>query len=253
VDVRAVEAGIVIELRVGRQAEGPPVLQQRGHRCFRGNGALRPRGDQAAVAGDAGEDLDADAAPEGQPLDGVEAIEFGLAPGHVRQVPAPRGRGPPDPRAAVQAAAPLQDATDGTDRGHGRDAPRPQLAVDRRCTELAQVTGGAELVADGQHEVLHRVGAAVDRRGQAAGPIPPVDAVEPLAGGPAHPALDGAEGDAEAACDLAHRVTAADGFNDLSALLLGPAFLAMVVSWELGLPETTPCELTPECWHLADS
>jgi hypothetical protein len=246
--VRAVEEGVVVELRIGGQANVLPVLRQGLHDGFGRNGTFpRPRGDQAAMQGHAVENLDLDAAPDDQPFHDVEAVEFRAPAGHVRQIPPPRWRWSPDTVAVVERSPPLQDAADGSRGRRVRDALGQQRAVDRLGAELTEVAGVPELLADAQDEVLQLAFRPVDGRGQAAGAVAPIHPIQALASGATDPALHGAEGHVELQGDLPRRGTTADCLNDLPAALFGLGFLVTAVSW-CRVSESLPDgDATPEC------
>src|SRR6478672_1807002 len=111
-DLGPLEDGVVVELRVAGQAEGTPVLDQGFDYERRGNHRARPGSDQAAVQGDAIEDLNLDAAADDQPLDTVDAVQFGAPVGDRWQVPARRWRRATGPTTTVQSPTPLQDQAD---------------------------------------------------------------------------------------------------------------------------------------------
>src|SRR4029077_17942960 len=191
---------------------------------------VRPGHDQPAVQGDAVEDLDGNAALDDQALDAIKAIQLGTPIGDVGQVPPRRRWGTAQPMAVVQRAAALQDQADGADRGRVGDAPGEQFAVDGGGPELAEVAGVAQLLADGQDEVLQVTLGAVDRMRQAAGACGPVHAIQTLLTGPCGPALHRTQSDAKSVSDLARGHSLADGFNHLATSFEPVSFLLMAVS-----------------------
>ena len=78
--VAALENGVIVELRVGRPPELPPVLHERLDGRFSGHQRLWPRPGQPAMQGHPGEDLEPEAAGERQAFDNIEAVEFGAPP-----------------------------------------------------------------------------------------------------------------------------------------------------------------------------
>src|SRR5262249_13866074 len=149
-DLWSLEDGVVVELRVAGQTEGPPVFDQGFDHERRGKDRVRPGGDQAAVQGDAREDLDLNATADDQPLDPVDAVQLGTPVGARWQVPAWRRRRTTGPAAAVQSPTPLQDQADGTNRGRLGQAAGEPLAVNGSRSELAKVTGRTQFLADRQ-------------------------------------------------------------------------------------------------------
>ena len=178
---------------------------------------------QAAVQGDAGEDLQLDAALQGQALDAVEAVQLGPAAGELGQVPAPwRGRAA-HTAVAVQRAAAREDQADGAQGRRVGPAAGQPLPVDGRRTDLAQVAV-AQLLAELHVAVLAGGVGAVDRAGQAARAVGPIDAVEALATGACQPVLHGGQGDAELAGDAPQGGAAARGLDHGTSALGGSVF-----------------------------
>lgn len=138
----------------------------------------------------------------------------------------------------IQCPAALQDGADGPDRGRIGDAPSDQFAVDGRGPELTQVPGLAQLLTNGQHEILPRAFRAVDRGGRAAGAVEPVQAIEALFASPCDPGLDGGQGHAKAGSDLAQGITSPDSFDHLTPSLTAVGFLLMAGSLRQGF---LPC------------
>ena len=253
VDLRCLEDGIVVELGVAWQAYHTPVLDQGFHGELCGDDRVRPGHDQAAVQRDAVEDLDGNAALDDQAFDAIKAIQLGTTIGDIGQVPPWRRRGPAQPTAVVQGAAALQDQADGADRGRVGDAAGEQFAVDGGGTELAEVTGVAQLLADGQDDVLQVMLGAVDRSGQAAGAVGPVHAIQSLLTGRCDPALHRTQSNAESVSDLTRGNSLANGFNHLAASFEPVPFLLMAVSSRKVSCHAKRARGTPECLHFSDS
>src|SRR5262249_23546833 len=112
------------------------------------------------------------------------------------------------------------------------------FAANGSGSELAEITGEAQLLAKGQHQILPLSLGAVDRRGQATGAVAPVHAIQALVLGPCDPALHGGQGHAELVSDLAHRGAAPDGLDHLLPLPCSVGFLLMAVSSTKGF---LPC------------
>src|SRR5262249_41496638 len=138
-------------------------------------------------------------------------------------------------------------------RGRVGDAAGEQFAVDGGRPELAEVTGVAQLLADGQDQVLQVTLGAVDRSRQAARAVGPVHAIQALLAGPCDPALHRTQGDAKSVCDLAGGSSLADGFHHPAAAFEPISFLLMAVSSRKVSCHANRAGVTPECLHLSDS
>jgi hypothetical protein len=138
----------------------------------------------------------------------------------------------------IQSAAALEDQADGADRGWVGDAASEQFAVDGGGAELAEVAGVAQVLANGQDEVLQVTRGAVDRGRQAAGAVGPVHAIQSLFASPRDPALNGGQGHAKAGSDLAQGITSPDSFDHLTPSLTAFGFLLMAGSLRQGF---LPC------------
>src|SRR5262249_37886104 len=187
-----------------------------------------------------------------QALDEVEAVQLGVPGGDPRQIPPRRRRPTTRALAAVQGAAPLQDQADGAQRGWLANAAGPQRAVDGRGPEPSEVTGGAEVLTDGQHKILQRTVGTVDRGGQAAGAVGPVHAVEALARGACDPALHGGQGHSKLVGNAAHGEAPADGSNHLASLVGGTVFCSWQVPREKVSCHGNRAALTSECLRVTD-
>jgi hypothetical protein len=123
--------------------------------------------------------------------------------------------------------------------------------VDSCGPELAQVTGVAQVLTNGQHEILHGAFGAVDRRGQATGAVAPVHAIQALIASACHPALHGGQGHANAVRDLAQGSASPDRFDHLTPSLTEVGFLLMAGSSSVSC-HAKRVALTSECLHLGD-
>src|SRR5262249_14448990 len=137
--------------------------------------------------------------------DGVEAVQLLLQGGDLRQIPAQRRRLAADALPAIQCAATGQDATDGAYRGQGRDLPLLELIADGPGAVEAEVAVLTQLLTQLQNLLLEEgVGAlGVLRRMR---PIGPIDAVQALALGTAHPVQHGGGADTEVTGDAPQRL-----------------------------------------------
>jgi hypothetical protein len=216
------EARVVVELGVGRQAPRPPVGHQRSHDRVRRHGGQGPRRDEPAVERDAGEDLDRDPPFDHQVLDGVEAVEF---PRLRREVPAQGRRRGPHPAAAIEGPPAHEDAADRPDGGWGIPPAGP-LPMDRDRPVLAQGTPRLEVTAHREHARLHGCGRAV-HCGRDGGPVRPGHPIQTLSGCPLHPALDGGTAHTETPGDRSHRLARADRYYHRASTLFSDVFFAM--------------------------
>jgi hypothetical protein len=132
------------------------------------------------------------ATANGQPLDDVDAVDFGVAARDRRQIPAERWGWAAHTPATVQRPAPGQDAADRTHRRHHGHRPLNQRGVNRVRPELAEIARLLQLVSNPEHEILeHPRDASCRARPRRA--IRPVHLLECTAPRPPHPQLDGGE------------------------------------------------------------
>ncbi len=215
--VAALENGVIVELRVGRPPELPPVLHERLDGRFSGHQRLWPRPGQPAMQGHPGEDLEPEAAGERQAFDNIEAVEFGAPPRHVGEVPAWRRRRAADPSAGIRNSAALEDAADRSYRRHHRGAARHELAVDGPGSVLAQIARLLQCVAQTEDEVLDRRGRPPDPRRDRQ-TIAPVDTIQGQIAGTSAPPLHGGEAHLMRPCDRSHRCPGPNLRNDRVSL-----------------------------------
>lgn len=224
--VRALEAGVVIELSVTGQTELAPVFEQSGHRDPGRDGGSGPGTCQATVKGDSVEDLHVDSAFNDKAFDDVEAIGLDPPGGHFRQVPA-AGRGwSAHPRVAIQSSSTLQDSSDGANR---RDPAMPlpdQLAVDRGVTVLSQVAGLPKLLSQPENFLFDSRSDAISRlTGRSSGPVGPIDTIQPFPIRPPDPAVHRRGTQAKGSGDGSERTTSADGGDQFATEPLERVFL----------------------------
>ncbi len=224
--VGSLEAGVVIELGIARQADLTPVVDQYEACQLGRDGGSWPRGRQAAVKGDGVKDLDINSAFNDKAGNDVDAIGLDSASGDVRQVPAAWRRWATDPSLAVQSSPSLQDATDGTNRGDFAMSSLDQFSTDGDITIFSQVACFLELSAKLQdlffYPLTDPIGWAVARSGRS---IRPVHAIQPLFSGAANPAAHRGEAHPKVTSDRPDRHTLADGSDDVTAKPLERIFL----------------------------
>src|SRR5574340_330794 len=186
--VAAVEADVVVELGVGRSAEGGPVLDEAAAREDAAEGRLRPGADQPAMEADPGEDLEGRATLEAQALDGVEAVELDPSGGEIGQVPARRRRGAAAALPAIEGPAAEEDAADRPDGGHpARGIMGDERGGDGDRAVLTEDARRAQRLAQGEDPLLGRGGRA-GHPPWGPRPIAEVDRRELVARGPREPA-----------------------------------------------------------------
>ena len=221
---------VVVELGVARQAELAPVLDQAlDHEPRRDALAPRPGRDQAAMQRDGVEHLDLGAALDDQPLDDINAVQLPAPTGHLRQIPARRGRRPSDAMSAVPHAATTQDAVDRPFRGQRLDATGPEGLEDRLGPEEAQVTLGLQAATHFEDQVFEigigPLSGVGDRR-----TVGPIDPVQALALRVSDPAVDRGGAHAEVPGDLLLRSSPPDGLDHGLAVIGLPVSLLMMPS-----------------------
>jgi hypothetical protein len=106
--MRSPEAGIMIELGVGRQAPCLPMLEPGVGDDRRGDRGPRPRADQALLQRDHVQHFDLGAALDHEPLHHVKALNLCPLGRHLRQIPAAWWGPAADPLAGIQRPPPRQ-------------------------------------------------------------------------------------------------------------------------------------------------
>ena len=241
--------GVVVELGIGGQPEFSPVFQQGFHGGLRGHQRLRPRARQAALQRDDVKDLKAQATFQSQPLDGVEAVEFGAPLTPFGKIPARWGRRAPHAAPAIQGTSSLEDAANGPHRGHDNVLSRSELTVDRLGSVLAQITRLLELASQDQHEILYRrLGSTTPPRNGRM--VAPIDMVQGTVPGTSEPPLHGGEADVMSPRHRSYRGALSNCRYHLASPLLSPPkpFLP-IASHPRGFSASIATE---RYWHLTD-
>ncbi len=221
----ALEASVIVKLRVGGQADALPVGSQRLEGLPSGDEGPGPGLHQATVERDGVEDLDIDSAANDKAGDDVEAIQLGFALSHWWQVPTSRRGLATNPSAPIQGASAQQDPCDCAHRRHGVVALCEQLAMDRGITELSQRAGLLESLASGEDDLFGRDGYSVGGLVRAERSIAPRDAVQPLSSGSGNPSLNSRAADPELAGDPPSAPPRPNGRDDGPTLLFDGVFL----------------------------
>lgn len=133
------EAGVVVELSVGRQTQLGPALDQAMHHHGSAQLDLRPSTDLMAVDGNAGEHAQPRPAMQSQIFDQVETVQLGGAAGEIGEIPAWRRRRSALPSRAVLGAMALEHAVNGRQRRY-RNASGTELGVNGLRAALAEHT-----------------------------------------------------------------------------------------------------------------
>jgi len=225
--MRAVEAEVVVELSVGGQAVCAPVGQQRILSELGGDGGGEETAAQAAVQGDAVEDLDLADVLDDESLDDIEGVQLDAGRSDRGEIPTRRRWGSAEATGAADQAVALEDVGDGGAAGQ-RLAGRglgPQGAEDGHRTEFAQGVAMAESVPQGQNAVDHPAGQGRGSAPRAAGLVLKLDARQALAAGVPHPVLDVREREPELAGDLAQRHPAPGQADQFAAMLWREFFM----------------------------
>jgi hypothetical protein len=148
--VSALEASVVIELGVSRQAKDFPVLDHGLDRRTSKDSAIWPRSNQTAMRRYSVEDLDVDST-----FDDVEAIKFTTPLGHLRQIPTHRRWWVVPSPPTIESLTPLQDAPDGTYSRDGHPPLGKQFSLDCLGPVLAQDAFSLEFSADSHNQVFN--------------------------------------------------------------------------------------------------
>ena len=223
--VSALEASVVVELSVGGQADVLPVGQQRLESFPSGDERSGPGLHQTAVERDGVEDLDIDSPANDKAGDDVEAIQFGVAPGNLRQIPTSRRSGMTNSSTPIQSAPPQQDPSDRANGWQRTVALFQQLAMDRRIAKLPQGAGIFESLAGGENNLFDRGGHSVGWPVRTRRTITPLDAVQSLSISPGSPSLNGREADTELTGDPPSAQSRPDGRDDGTTCLFDGSFL----------------------------
>jgi hypothetical protein len=217
--VGAEKPGVVVELRIARQADRAPMLDQPLGHERRDDGRGRPRTGEASVNRHRREDLDVGAAQQPQADNRIEAVELHPPGGEIGQIPAGRRSRAANSTTGVEQASSLEDPAD---RPHGRQpglASLDERLADRRGACLAEQPVG-ELSTRLDDEALHLlIRPACSVGGRRA--VSPVHRLERQPGCPRQGPLDRSQPNIEPGRHRALRGTVVDGRDDQPAPRLG--------------------------------
>jgi hypothetical protein len=235
--VGPLEAGVVVELSVGRQAVPPPTLQQSLEDEIGGDVETRPGIDEPAMKGDGVEGVGvARLVAEREIFDDIEGVELDQAIGEIGEIPSRRRRGSTNASSAVEDAVAGEDSSDGANGWQRRDALIVEMAMDGLIAELAEITVEAEMLA-GFEDAAFEVGRDASGSRWSAGSVGEVDAIEAFALGSIDPALHGPKTATEPFGGRSKGQTGANQTNDLAAMAKGIAvrvFWPRELSWRNG-------------------
>lgn len=225
VRMRSLESSVVVELGVGRPPVLAPAAQQARNGCLgRHWRGLGPGVGQASVQRDGRQDIDQRSVLDAKVFDQIEAVQFGLGGGDLRQVPTFRGRGATQTMLSVQGAATFQNPGDGSIRRDVGQTPVDQFLAESTRTILAERAMNLQVLSQVQKEVLHGRWRAAGMKGSA-GLIGEIHPIQSLAGGVLNPALDGGLAEVELLGYHAQGQTPPDGTDEVPSLLCRRWFL----------------------------
>ena len=187
VNVCTLESSVVVELRVGREANSTPSLDKGfQHPVGFDLGLNRPNAGEATVERYAAEYIHQRPILNAEVLDDIELIEFDLVGGEVRQVPSAWRRGTSGAPLPIERSTPFENAPDRAGRRRRLHASCDQFLMDRGGAILAKVAVVFEVLADFQNDILDCVRRAM-RALRPRGPVGEIHAVKAPTFGPLRP------------------------------------------------------------------
>jgi hypothetical protein len=223
--VIALETGVIVELRVSRQAKITPVLAHSRKDFSGGDVSIGPTCDQTSMKRDGREDIDVNAALNDQVFDDVEAIKLAGSFSYVRKIPSGHGWLPANPATTIQSTAPFENPTDGTHRRYRLNASAKQLLMDGRSAIFTKHTGFPEITANGQHKILKCPIGPLNFVRQR-WPIIPVNLAKSLISGAPNPQMNGCDSTTVAPRYFTDGASLANSKDHRSSLNNQRAFLA---------------------------
>ena len=225
--MRALKAGVVIELSEAREPPSTPVLKHGFHRGNRADARTGPRAWQGAEEGDDVEDLHQRPVLDGQVFEQVKAVEFGPAGGQIGEIPTRRrGRVAATP-VGIEDSVADEHTVNGAHGRAGPDTQATQFALNGGRPVFTQRTAILEpfpKVQDQRFEICFE--ALRDSR-IAGWPVREVHAVQAPGAGTRTPALDGVQTDSQGPCRCPLRKATTDKGDQRSANLFGWDFCFM--------------------------
>lgn len=193
---------------------------------------------QASMQRNAGQNGHMRNSADGESLDRIEAVQFGLFGRHLRQIPAAQWCRTPHTFSPIHTV-PLKDAANRPHRRTGRDSLGLQLSMNSIRSVLAQRTALFEPTTDGQDLSLQGGRRTLGAFGSTRS-VFPVHPVQSLSCGPLDPVMNRARGHTESRGNFAERLASAKR-RDHRATAFGGA-----VFQPLGSPGL---KLFPQVWQ----
>ena len=138
--VCALEARVVVELRVGRTTVLPPVGFQPFTEPARPQSGTNPGTANRAPEGTGRQHIQSGTGLQREIFNDIKSVQFRLPGGHVRQIPARGRRGAAHPPHALQSAVRFENPSDGAQaRPWGFGSGRAQRVLDGLCAHEAQI------------------------------------------------------------------------------------------------------------------
>jgi len=229
--MRALENGVVIELRIVWQPHLLPMTYQRFPGQPRVHTFTRPSINQTAMQRNCSQDLYPDTTTNDQPLDDIELVKLCGLTGHSRDVPAWRRRRPSATPSRVEYAMPVQYPINCARRRCSGFKLAQQLPVNCLRTIFAQRTFVAEFLSQNEDSIFHSTIGAVMNCLWNGRTIAQIDAIQPLTFGALDPALHRAQTNSKLASNRTQRTTTTYRSHQLVTLRLLALFLFIVTSW----------------------
>ena len=227
----------IVELRVVRQSEFRPEINQLSHRVFRGHTAHRPRTDKSAVQRNPVQHLKHFSACDAKVLDEIELIKFDDLPGDRFQIPSCRRRFVTPSPSSVEQTFSLQNSVDRRSRRQHAATTLLHFANNRVGSVFAERTFLLEVFAQRQYTSFDLRRDAIDRFRHSVRPVIPVDAIQPFACGPPDQSSNGRFSNTKLCCNFPQRFPSANRFNRPPPILLSQT--DRFVSWSNSFKKQT--------------
>src|SRR4029434_678939 len=244
----SLETSVVIELSIGWQPQGFPVLDHGLDRRTGKDGTIWPRSNQTSVQRYGVEHFDVGSTFDDQTFDDVETIQLTVSLCDVRQIPASWRRWMTSSTLAIQSSSPFQDATNGAYGGDLNLSSGEQFSLDGLSSVFSQGTFVLEFCAHPNNQVLNASLGALDvMRPMRA--ILPIDSVQPFPLSSLSPVMHRRNADTKPTSHGSKRFTLAHCAYHRFTSFTGRTFLTMVDSPSFMFPSTIT-NLFDISWHL---
>lgn len=207
--MRALEAGVVIELSVTGSATHLPMSRQDREHPSRIPRLGWPGLGEAAVEGNGVKYINGWSACDDQAFDKIEKVEFGPAVGQIRQIPAGRWRHLSLPPTVLQKPVPVKDPFDRACARQSETAFGLKLATDGGRPTFAQSTMSFKPTTQHNNAALHARRSPVGRTRRTTAAIFPIDPIKPSTHCPMKPTMSRANADSKTGGHDAKRRTPA--------------------------------------------